>query len=99
MKMYRNDLKPDLELTLTDGTTPVDLTVATSVRVIGIKDGVILINRTVTGTAEGVVTMQWQAADTAKVGRIEVEVEVTWPGSKPQTFRPASAVDIEADYA
>jgi shikimate kinase len=29
---------------------------------------------------------------------IEVEVEVTWAGNKPQTFRPVEVVDIVKDY-
>jgi hypothetical protein len=32
--------------------------------------------------------MDWQAPDTAVPGDLYVEVEVTWPGSKPQTFPP-----------
>lgn len=99
MKLYRNDLKPDLVVTLTDGGTPINLTTATSVRVIGVKSGATLFNRTTTGTSAGVVTMPWEVGDTDEAGRIYVEVEVTWPGNKPQTFRPHEVVDIVADYA
>lgn len=104
MRMFRGDLKPDLELTLTDGkpATPVDLTGATAIRVIGRKNSAVLFDRAPTelsGAAEGVVVMEWQPADTAETGRVYVEVEVTWPGGKPQTFRSGSVVDINADYA
>lgn len=98
MKMYRGDLKPDLVISCTDDGEPVDLTTAVTVRVIGVRNGVTVFDRAVTGTADGKVTMEWQAADTAETGRILVEAEVTWPGDKPQTFRPGEAVDVVADY-
>lgn len=100
MKMFRGDLKPDLTIDLTDGDTPVDLSTATSVRIIGMRGSELAFDRTPTSMTDGTVTMEWQTADTATTGRILVEVEVTWPGTKPQTFRPVSnAVDIAADYA
>lgn len=100
MKIYRGDLKPDLRITCLDGDAPVDLTVATSVKVIGVRDGVVLFNRAATtATAAGVVTMLWQTADTAVTGVIEVEVEVTWSGAKPQTFRPPDVVTVAPDLA
>ncbi len=104
MKIARGDLLPPLTANLTNTstagvTTPVDLTTATSIRVIGRRAGATtnLFDRTVTGTSGGVVTMQWQTADTAVAGRIKVEVEVTWPGSKPQTFPVRDAVDVYDD--
>lgn len=48
--------------------------------------------------ATSVVAMQWEAGDTATIGRIDVEVEVMWPGNKPQTFRPATGVTIAEDF-
>ena len=100
MKLYRGDLKPDLVITLTDGDQPVDLSAATSVRIIGMRGSTLAFDRTPTSTEGGVVTMEWLPEDTETTGRITVEVEVTWPGAKPQTFRPASnAVDVVADYA
>lgn len=98
MKMYRGDLKPDLQVNCTDDGVPVDLTTANSIRIIGMRGGTELFDRTVTGTSGGVVTMEWEAADTSETGRISVEVEVTWPGSKPQTFRPASVVEVVPDF-
>ena len=97
MRMYRGDLEPDLVVTCYDDTTPVDLTGASSMKIIGSRDGMVLFSRPVTGTAEGLITMSWEAGDTAEVGRIQVEVEVTWPGSRPQTFRPPQVVEVVAD--
>ena len=97
MKMYRGDLKPDLTITCTDDEAPVNLTTATAIRVIGVRNGTVVFDRAGTGTAEGVVTMAWQAEDTATAGHIQVEAEVMWPGNKPQTFRPAGVVEIVPD--
>lgn len=105
MRIYQHDLLPALEVTceevdpVTKARSVVDLTTATSVKVIGVKDGAVLFNRAATSsTALGVVTMAWQSGDTATSGTIAVEVEVTWPGNKPQTFRPTSLVEVVADY-
>lgn len=106
MRLFRNDLLPALEVTcanynpVTKVSTPVDLTTATSVKVIGVRDdGTSVFSRAATSaTALGVVTMNWQSGDTTTVGNIRVEVEVTWPGSKPQTFRPSELVEVVADY-
>lgn len=103
MIMFRGDLKPDLTVTLTDGEddAAVDLTAATAIRVIGKKDGVKIFDRAPTGTpgVDGVVVMQWLAADTDEAGVIAIEVEVMWPNTKPQTFRPTGSVRVLADYA
>lgn len=109
MRIYRGDLTPDLEITCTnrvynpatgrhDQTTPVDLTAATTVKVIGVRDGVEVFNRPVNDDApDGVVTMPWQPGDTDTPGQIVVEVEVTWPGGKLQTFRPQDYVTVAPD--
>jgi len=80
-----------------DGGVVLDLTTATSIRVIGIMGATEIFDRAVTGSALGVITMPWQTTDTDAVGRIVVETEVTWPGAKPQTFRPNETVEILAD--
>ena len=88
--MKRGDLLPGFRAVLTDGITgdAVDLTTATSIRIIGLLNRVEIIDRAGTPSvpAEGVVTMDWQPADTANSGVLELEVEVTWPGGKIQTF-------------
>lgn len=100
MRIYRGDLEPDLRLTLTDGDAGprVDLTGATSVKVIGVRDGAIVLNREATErTADGVVRLEWEAADTATPGAITIEVQVTWPGDRAQTFRPDGVVIVAPD--
>lgn len=84
--MKQHDTDPALVLTLTDGPdgAPVNLTGATC-RLIGRRDAVVLINASVTGSSVGVITYQWQAADTAATGQLELEVEVTRAG-RVQTY-------------
>lgn len=103
MRIKRGDLLPALTATLTDTiagvVTPVNLTTATSIRVIGRRESatVNLFDRAVTGGADGKVTMAWQAGDTSVSGRIYIEVEVMWPGSKPQTFPPSSQLVVRVE--
>ena len=98
MKMYRGDLKPDLEVVLTDDGLPIDLTPTDNINVIGMQNREVLFTRPGFGSAAGLVTMQWEPGDTDTAGRIDIEVEVIWPGGKPQTFRPTGAVEIAPDY-
>ncbi len=98
MRLYTGDLKPDLTLTITDDGVAVDLTVATSVTVIGYLDGVQKFSRAATVTAQGLATMAWVAGDTTTAGVIYLEVVIDWPGAKPQTIRPNEVVEIVARY-
>lgn len=97
----RGDLEPPLPLTLTDGDDPVDLSAATTVTVLGKQVGG---TKTFGGTlaerpVDGVLSYDWVAGDTDVPGTFHVEVEVTWPGSRKQTFPPDgyAAVRIGVD--
>lgn len=99
-RMKQHDTAPPLVATLTDAGTPIDLTAATGIKVIGSQAGAVKFSRTVTGSNAGVVQMPWQAADTATPGVINIEVEVTWPGNGGVQSFPASGyltVIIERD--
>lgn len=98
MKMATGDLKPDLKITLDDDGTPIDLTGLTLEVHIEKPDGTV-VDRAATGDAQGVVTMVWQAGDTDQVGSMRVDVEITWPGPKPQTIRLDDYVTIYAGLA
>lgn len=101
MTMYTGDLKPDMEVTLT-AADPVDLTLATAVRIIGQRDGETIFDRPPSTTEvvgdTSVVTMVWQDGDTDEPGVIDVEVEVTWPGPRKQTFRARGGVNVAPDF-
>jgi hypothetical protein len=84
------DLEPALTGTVLDGTTPVDLTTATAVMAhIRRSDGT-TVSRAVTlgdqTTSPGAWTMAWVTGDLAEAGGYSVEIEVMWPGARPQTF-------------
>lgn len=87
--MKQNDLKPYLVLKLLDGDVVADLTTALAVRfLMRSPDGSLKVNApmTVTDAVEGLVTYVWQLGDTNTLSNYKAEVEVMWPGSKPQTF-------------
>lgn len=99
------DLAPKLELTLTDGRsgTAVDLTTAESVTLVMTdRSGTIVVDHLdmdVIDAAAGEIERDWLAGETDTPGVYRAEVEVTWPGPKPQTF-PAQGhltVAIEGD--
>lgn len=98
-RIKRGDLLPRWEAILYDGAPKAgneitDLANASSIRVLGRKDGVLLVDRSATGTnTSGHVWLDWQTGDTLDVGTIHFEVEVTWPGVKPQTFPPRGFLD------
>lgn len=109
--MYRNDLKPDVQILCTRNGTPVNL-------LAGDVQGVYFIgSRTIDGvpttvfrreaaevSSAGVARMEWELGDTEDTGTLKVEVEVVWATAKPETFRPVDAdgsqqvFSIVADY-
>lgn len=97
LEMRRGDLKPDLVVELDDRGVPLPLTSATTIYVIGQRNGVLLFKRSVAPVADGLVRMEWETTDTATPGTIVVEVEVVWPGTKPQTIRSDDVVRVLPD--
>lgn len=85
-KIKQGDLRPRWEATLYDGDVALDLSTASTVKVIFQKPDGNVVTRTVTGGSDGVVAMDWQPGDTDQLGKMLFEVEVTWPVAKPQTF-------------
>lgn len=87
----RGDLAPPFVVDLTNNGDPIDLAQAVSIKVIAWRNNVLLFSRNVsvpTGpeATAGTVTMQWQPSDVDTWADLYLEVEVTWAGSKPQTF-------------
>lgn len=105
LEMFVDDMKPDLVLRLLTGPdaaslTPVDLTAATSITIIGI-----LGSRTVmegspddSSAVDGEVTWYWKEDNTSVPGDMEFVVKVVWPDDKPQTFKVDGTVRIVGDY-
>lgn len=100
MVMSRGDRLPNLVATLTgrdevSGVVgPVDLTTATSITVKGVQNGDLVIDRVVTGNANGEVTLAWEAGDTDRVGYLYLRFVVLWPNGKEQTFPEEGAVRV-----
>lgn len=97
MRLKRGDTAPPLRANLTDGGTPIDLTAASGIRVIGKRRGMTLFARTVTGTDQGVIQMPWGDSDTQLAGVLQVEIEVTWPGGTIQSFPAIGYLTIMID--
>lgn len=97
MRIKRGDTAPALRATLTDNGTPIDLTAA-AVKVIGKRNDVAVFNRAATTkTSQGIVTMNWQAGDTALPGLLSIEIELTWPDATVQTLPGSGYLGVLID--
>lgn len=100
---FTGDLEPPLLIELSAPDAAVDISTATAVRVIG-RDATrnIIFDRPPTDVDvvgdTSLVTMNLQTGDTDARGLVQVEVEVMWPGARPQTFRPFDALDVVDDF-
>jgi hypothetical protein len=106
LEMKRDDLEPDLVLTVEDAAGVANLNQVTAWRIIAKQHGVIVVDgapTTVTvdpgNTAKATITRAWETGETAVVGDMQVEVEAMWPSARPQTFPAAGygIVRIRAD--
>lgn len=97
LEMRRGDLKPDLVIFLDDDSGPIPVSTAVSASVVAWRDGVLLFKRNAVIAQNGQVTYEWQVGDTATPGTLTVEVEIIWPGNKPQTIRPREVVKVLPD--
>lgn len=90
IKQY--DLLPDLILTVADDDVPVNLSAASSAKLIVSNRSGILIEAAVEIEDQddedlvGKVRYIWQPGDTDTVGTYNMEVEVMWAGERPETF-------------
>ena len=87
----QNDLEPPLRVQLLDDETPLtNLATASAIRcIITTRDKLTEVAdraMSVTDSANGWVEMTLIAGDTDTIGRYIFEIEVMWPGSRPQTF-------------
>ena len=90
----RGDLRPLLELTLTEAGERVDLSAADDVLLIvrkGNDDPIIdrepmEVGNQADDATKGDVSYAWRSEDTDRAGTYHLEVEVQWPNTEPQTF-------------
>lgn len=101
LHIKQHDTAPPVQITVTEWGKRVDLTRAAQIRLLGTLNGVLVLDRLVTGDAAGVIKYDWQAGETDVTGRMQIEVEVTWLDGHVQTFPPRGylPVEIEADLA
>lgn len=103
----QHDTKPRLRTRCLDDTTAVDLTLATTVRVLvkNLITGALLLNGTMTkedqtqAATKGYVYRDWVTGDTSTSGSFSLEVQVEWADGGIQTF-PANGygtLDVVAD--
>ena len=89
-KWMQGDTKPDMVIECFDGDgRRPDLTAADLVKVIVSQRGEVKWERTVTGTENGVVTVELQDSDTATAGTYFVKVYAVWPDGSRQHYPPA----------
>lgn len=94
-QIKRKDTRPSLRITCSDDGVPVDLTTAQEVRVVGVLDEAIKMNRAVSGSATGDVVVEWLPTETNTAGRMQVEVQVTWADGGVQTFPGHRYLEVE----
>jgi hypothetical protein len=95
----QNDRLPNLRATLNNATGVLDLSTASSVKLLmrgPLPAQTVKVNAacTVTDAVNGVVTYEWAAADTDTSGLYQAEFQVTWPGTKYQTIPNSNYFDV-----
>jgi hypothetical protein len=84
--MKQNDTWPPLPATLQDANGPINLTTATSVRLILVPTGggaaIVDDPVTIVSAAAGTVRYTWVTGDTATIGTFKGEFEITWNDGK-----------------
>lgn len=96
--MKQHDLLPQLQCGLLNGTVPVDLTTAASVKFLMSNVIVGLVTNaaaSITTAATGQVAYTWVSGDTALAGVFKAEFEVTWSTGKKQTFPNDSYLQVK----
>jgi hypothetical protein len=86
-EVVKDDLKPDMELTITVNDISQDISDAESVQLHWIKpDGSNLYSDLEVVDESGVVRRVWQDGDTDTVGFHKGRVVITWSSGETQTF-------------
>jgi hypothetical protein len=99
LNLKRGDTAPAFRARCLDGTDPVDLATATSVKFL-MRDyaGQLVVTAPMTiedqTTSPGWVSRPWQASDLVVADTYSVEVEVTWSNGTVQTFPPSGYATI-----
>ena len=96
-RIKQHDLEPPLVVDVSGSSG--DLSTVESWKVIGKRGSTVVFTDTAPDVVVGApatsaaVTHQWVDGETDTTGVINIEVEATWPGGRPQTF-PADSYSI-----
>lgn len=93
LEVRQGDLLPPLTIDVTDQGEPVDMTMATTVHVLGYQGGVEVFDRPATTVGVGQVMMNWSTGDTDNIGPMKVFVRINWTG-RELTVEPDNKVQI-----
>jgi hypothetical protein len=96
----RGDRLKSLRVTMLDGATPIDLTTATVVFRMQLRDrssSVFVDNATVIDAVNGVVEYQWAAGTTDAAGSYDAEFEATFASGKTETYPKVGYIQLEID--
>lgn len=97
-EVKRGDTAPLFRAQCLDGTTPISLATAATVKLLVRNSTGVIVNAVMTvedQTANtGWVRRSWQATDLAVAGTYQGEVEVTWSDGSKQTFPPQRYITI-----
>lgn len=98
MTIKQHDTWPPLDAVLSDQDGPIDLTTATTVKLLlktatggGTGGGTC----TITDAAGGGVRYEWQTADTAAIQSFNGEFEITWSNGEISTVPNDSYITVE----
>lgn len=95
-KIKRGDRRPGATIECKLDGVLVDLSVASSVKLLGKINGNLIINRSVTQASVGKVVIEpWGVGDTDVVGRLQLEVEATWSDGTKTTFPPDKYLEVD----
>ena len=97
-EIKRNDLRPHWRVQLTENGDPADISGAAGAAFTMKVGGTTKVNKepmTIIDAPTGVVEYVWQTGDTDTSNTYNVEVEVDWGASTPQTFPSKGYFTIE----
>ena len=96
VKIKRGDRRPGVTITCKLDGALADLSLASSLKLLGKLNGNLIINRTVTSASLGKVVIDaWEATDTNTAGRLQLEVEATWADGTKTTFPPDKYLEVD----
>tara|TARA_B100001093_G_C26192333_1_gene744434 strand:- start:223 stop:546 length:324 start_codon:yes stop_codon:yes gene_type:complete len=103
IKLVQGDTKPQVKLTITENSNPIDITGATvnlHFRAVGSTTSLFSRSALITDGSAGICTVVWQSSDLDRdAGDYEGEVEVVFADTTRQTVFDLLKFKIREDFA